>query len=96
VRLVTDCIPLKLTLNKAELNPKMPRWALEMENYDLEIYHRAGNKIQHVDALSRYNNILIVETNSFEENLIICQGKDLRIKKLKTVLEKAELKLFEM
>jgi len=49
-----------------------------------------------VDALSRYNNILIVETNSFEENLIICQGKDLRIKKLKPVLEKAELKLFEM
>jgi len=55
VRLVTDCIALKLKLNKAELNPKISRWALEMENYDLEICHRAGNKMQHVDALSRYN-----------------------------------------
>jgi len=87
VRLATDCIALKLTLNKAELNPKISRCALEMENYDLEISHRAGK--------GRYNNILIVETKSYEENLDICQGKDLRIKKLKPVLEKAELKLFE-
>jgi len=38
-----------------------------MESYDREICHGAGNKMQHVHALGRYNNILIVETNSFEE-----------------------------
>lgn len=69
-----------------------------MVSYDREICHGAGNKMQHVHALGQYNNILIVETNSFEENwnLIICQGRDLKIKKLKTLLEKTNLKLFEM
>jgi len=66
VKLVSDCIALKLTLNKAVFNPKISRWALETENYDLEICHRAGKKRQHVDALSRYSNILIVGTNRFE------------------------------
>jgi len=34
---------------------------MEMENYDLKISHRVGNKMQHVDALG-----------SSEENVAIC------------------------
>jgi len=37
----------------------------------------------HVDALSRNTNIMVVETNSFEDNLIICQAKDEKLKGVK-------------
>ncbi|XP_043064810.1 uncharacterized protein LOC122320707 [Drosophila ficusphila] len=56
-----------LTLNRIELNPRIARWALELLEYDFELVHKAGKHMQHVDALSRNTNILIVETNSFEE-----------------------------
>jgi len=52
--------------------------------------------MQHVDALSRCTNILVVETNSFEDNLVICQAKDPKVQKIKKQLEEHEHKLFEM
>ena len=95
-KIVTDCNSLTLTLNKVELNPRIARWALEMQNYDYELIHRSGDKMQHVDALSRCMNVMIVETNSFEENLIICQSRDPKIQKIKSILEKTEDKMYEM
>jgi len=75
-RIVTDCNSLTLTLNRIELNPRIARWALELLEYDFELVHKSGKPMQHVDALSRNTNIMVVETNSFEDKLIICQAKD--------------------
>jgi hypothetical protein len=94
-KILTDCNSLTLTLNRVELNPRIARWALELQNYDYELIHRSGTKMQHVDALSRCN-ILVVETTSFEDNLLICQSKDLKIQKIKEDLEKNQHKFFEM
>ena len=69
---------LTLTLNKKEINPRIARWALELQNYDYSLEHRSGKRMQHVDALSRNTTIFVLEANSFDENLIICQGKDIR------------------
>jgi len=75
-KIVTDCNALSLALNKVKLNPRIARWALELLEYDFEVVHKAGKHMQHVDALSRNTNILVIETNSFEDNLIISQAKD--------------------
>lgn len=65
-KIVTDCNSLALTLDKKELNPRIgARWALELQNYDYKVEHRAGTRMQHVDSLSRSLEVLVVETNSF-------------------------------
>ncbi|GFV51311.1 retrovirus-related Pol polyprotein from transposon 17.6 [Trichonephila clavipes] len=33
---------------------RIARWALQLEEFDYEIEHRAGSRMKHVDALSRY------------------------------------------
>lgn len=51
-RIITDCNSLTLTLNKKAINPRIARWALELEDYDYTIQHRSGSRMGHVDALS--------------------------------------------
>ena len=65
-KIVTDCNSLTLTLNKKELNPRIARWALELQNYDYTLEHRAGKQMQHVDALSRNLTVCSIEANTFE------------------------------
>jgi len=46
--------------------------------------------MQHVDALSRNTNILVIE------NLIICQAKDEKLKDIRKKLEKTEDTIFQI
>ncbi|GFY02896.1 hypothetical protein TNCV_3507761 [Trichonephila clavipes] len=39
---------------KKELITRIARWALQLAEFDYEIEHRAGSRMKHVDALSRY------------------------------------------
>ncbi|GFX34693.1 retrovirus-related Pol polyprotein from transposon 17.6 [Trichonephila clavipes] len=39
---------------KKDLITRIARWALQLEEFDYEIEHRAGSRMKHVDALSRY------------------------------------------
>ncbi|KAK7873768.1 hypothetical protein R5R35_005765 [Gryllus longicercus] len=48
------------TLGKINLPPKVTRWALQLEEFDYEIEHRMGDRMKHVDALSR-NPVMMVE-----------------------------------
>ena len=52
--------------------------------------------MNHVDAFSRATNVMIVEGNTLQANLIICQDRDLKIQELREKLKKSEDKLFEM
>lgn len=52
-KIVTDCNSLTMTLAKKQVNPRIARWALELENYNYTIQHRSGVSMGHVDALSR-------------------------------------------
>lgn len=81
-KIVNDCESLKLTLNKKEIDPRIARWALELQNYDYNVEHRAGSRMRPVEALSRNNNIMIIEDNPFEYNLSLSQGADPKIKEL--------------
>lgn len=94
--IVTDCNSLALTLKKKHINPRIARWALELENYHYEIVHRGNERMRHVDALSRNMEIAVVESNSFEQVLAVEQGRDSHISELRSQLEIQEHSSFEL
>jgi hypothetical protein len=95
-KVVTDSDAVKMALNKKDINPRISRWALVLENYDYTVEHRAGKRMQHVDALSRCTPVMVIEENTFEQNLAIAQNLDPVIKALKSELEVRESKKFEL
>lgn len=95
-KIVTDCNSLKLILDKRDVNPRISRWALELQQFDYGIEHHPGSKMQHVDALSRINNILVADDNPLEYSLAVNQIENLEIKHLHDKLEKQEDPYFEM
>ncbi|GFX87280.1 retrovirus-related Pol polyprotein from transposon 17.6 [Trichonephila clavipes] len=50
-KIVTDGSAFQKTAKK-ELITRIARWALQLEEFDYEIEHRAGSRMKHVDALS--------------------------------------------
>ena len=94
-KIVTDCDSLRLTLSKKDLNPRIARWALWLQNYDYTVEHRNSDRMKHVDALSR-NHILILEDNTLETTLSLQQMQDGNIIKIRNLLEEREHKKFEL
>lgn len=68
-KVMTDSF--RLTLNKKDVNPRISRWALFLQNYDYEIIHRPGKRMSHVDALSRCHNVLVLEGSTLEKTLSV-------------------------
>lgn len=95
-KLITDCDSFRLTLARKDINPRIARWALFLQNYDFEIVHRPASRMNHVDALSRAHNILVLEANTFEQTLSIKQSTDPTIKEIRNSLEIKEDKFFEL
>ncbi|GFY33849.1 retrovirus-related Pol polyprotein from transposon 17.6 [Trichonephila clavipes] len=58
-KIVTDCSAFQKTMQKKELITRIARWALQLEEFDYEIEHRAGSRMKHVDALSRYPVMMV-------------------------------------
>lgn len=71
IKIITDCDSVKQSLAKNDINPRIARWCLFLQNYDYTIEHRKNNRMMHVDALSRCQNILVIEPNTLEETLAI-------------------------
>lgn len=67
-----------------------------LQNFDYKLEHREGNRMKHVDALSRIYSILLLEENTFEQNLAVAQNLDEIIVKLKENLQIKEDKHFEL
>ncbi|GFV90059.1 retrovirus-related Pol polyprotein from transposon 17.6 [Trichonephila clavipes] len=59
-KIVTDCSAFQKTMQKKELITRIARWALQLEEFDYEIEHRAGSRMKHVDALSRYPVMMLI------------------------------------
>lgn len=62
--IVTDCSSLKLTLERKHMNPRIARWALELQPYDYTVQHRHGVNMGHVDALSRSHDAHPIHENT--------------------------------
>lgn len=50
---ITDCNALKATSSKKELLSRIARWWLQLQEYSFEVQYRPGQRMKHVDALSR-------------------------------------------
>lgn len=86
-KLVTDCAAFKMTMSKKELHPKITRWALELSEFDFKIEHRPGEKMAHVDALSRANIMMVKRSDDVTSKVISAQNSDDRVKAIKLALE---------
>ncbi|GFW11131.1 transposon Tf2-9 polyprotein [Trichonephila clavipes] len=92
-KIVTDCSAFQKTMQKKELITRIARWALQLEEFDYEIEHRAGSRMKHVDALSRYP-VMMVCNNTLTSKLKKAQEEDDNIQTLKSLLEKQESEEF--
>jgi hypothetical protein len=66
---VTDCNAIRTTMTKRDLIPRLGRWWLLTQEYDFIVEYRAGQKMAHVDALSR--NSLQEEINDHENEFYV-------------------------
>lgn len=93
-KIVTDCNSLVMAMKKININPRIARWSLVMQNYQFELSHRSASKIIHVDCLSR--NVMVVESMSFEDELLYKQLSDPKLKTLASELEITDNKNFTL
>ncbi|GFS72048.1 transposon Ty3-I Gag-Pol polyprotein [Trichonephila clavipes] len=92
-KIVTDCSAFQKTMQKKELITRIARWALQLEEFDYELEHRAGSRTKHVDALSRYP-VMMVCNYTLTSKLKNAQKEDDNIQTLKSLLEKQESEEF--
>ncbi|GFX40275.1 hypothetical protein TNCV_4319081 [Trichonephila clavipes] len=78
---------------KKELITRIARWALQLEEFDYEIEHRAGSRMKHVDVLSQYP-VMIVCDDRLTSKLKKAQEEDDNLQTLKSLLEKQESEEF--
>lgn len=95
-KVMNDCDSFRLTLNKQDINTRISRWAIFLQNYDFDIFHRPNKNMRHVDAFSRCHAILILEANTFEQILAIRQSMDDDIVKIKNKLLTSDDKFYEL
>ncbi|GFX46148.1 transposon Ty3-I Gag-Pol polyprotein [Trichonephila clavipes] len=92
-KIVTDCSAFQKTMQKKDLITRIARWALHIEEFNYEIEHRAGSRMKHNDALSRYP-VMIVCNGTLTAKLKKAQEEDDNIQTLKSLLEKQESQEF--
>ncbi|KAJ3634672.1 hypothetical protein MTP99_007618 [Tenebrio molitor] len=51
--IIMDCAAVRAKFSKSEVNPRVDRWVLELNEYNFTIIHRGNQQMRHVDALSR-------------------------------------------
>lgn len=93
-KILTDCNALRTTLTKRDLVPRIARWWIQFQEFDCSIEHRPGEKMVHVDALSRHaipgpaseDRVLDILLVNSEDWIATVQDNDDEIKQIKNVL----------
>lgn len=91
---VTDCHALVFAVNKINVNPRIARWILKLQNYRFKVIHREGHRMMHVDALSRI--VALTESFPLEKELQFKQLQDPKINLIANKLESKDDKEFEL
>lgn len=86
-KIITDCDAFRKTLEKRDLTAKVARWALFLEGFRYEVEHRAGTRLRHVDALSRYPVFTVTDTVT--QTIKMQQNEDERLRVIKEILKTA-------
>lgn len=97
---VTDCNSLRATFVKRDMIPRVARWWSLIQEYDCDILYRPGNKMIHVDALSRNpvaSEVGVIEGVEFydvmsidNDWLVTIQANDSELKRIKDILSNSE------
>ena len=97
----TDCQALVYVNTLKTKKPQIIRWLGEIADFDYEIRHRKGEKMQHVDALSRapveiaeenFKEARVLNTMVHEGEILMYQHMDELLKRKIDILKKAENK----
>jgi hypothetical protein len=92
--IITDCAAVRATFSKSEVNPRVGRWVLELNEYNFTIIHRGNQQMRHVDALSRNpptpEPAVHVVTISEEDWLLAAQQGDKELHRVREILESGE------
>ncbi|CAH2100995.1 unnamed protein product [Euphydryas editha] len=99
-KIYTDCNALRTTLTKRDLIPRIARWWIQLQEFDCEIEYRSGDRMAHVDALSRHPvnagvveahvlDVLNVESDNW---LSTAQLVDEEVQTIKNILKNPESK----
>ncbi|UYV70724.1 hypothetical protein LAZ67_8000379 [Cordylochernes scorpioides] len=99
---VTDCQALVYMNAKKTTNPQIARWYNLIQEYDFEIRHKPGEKMAHVDGMSRApvddprdtmeeiveKNLEVCLTITLEEQILMIQHSDPELKDLIQIFRK--------
>lgn len=69
------------------MNPRIARFALELENFDYSIRHRRGELMAYVDAFSRSPAIAVIDGGEVDTNIQITQTRNRKIQNIRSRLE---------
>ncbi|GFT54243.1 transposon Tf2-6 polyprotein [Trichonephila clavipes] len=86
-KIITDCNAFTKTMSKKDLNTRIARWALNLQDYDYTILHRSGSQMTHVDALSRIQVLTNQCTDSIVHRIKESQELDPHILSIKALLQ---------
>lgn len=90
-KVVTDCSAVRYTFLKKDLLPRIARWWLSIQEYDMDVEHRPGKSHSHVDALSRcpVESPQTVDINAIDVfDWVIClQNQDEKLRIIRAKLE---------
>ncbi|GFS68983.1 transposon Tf2-6 polyprotein [Trichonephila clavipes] len=86
-KIITDCNAFAKTMSKKDLNTRIARWALNLQDYDYIILHRSGSQMAHVDALSRIQVLTNQCTKSIVHKIKESQELDPHILSIKALLQ---------
>ncbi|GFU44791.1 transposon Tf2-9 polyprotein [Trichonephila clavipes] len=72
-------------MDKKDLVTRIERWTLLLEEYNYEIVHRSGRRMQHVDALSRYP-VTMITSDTLTARIQKAQQEVENIQNLKSLI----------
>ncbi|KAH8303935.1 hypothetical protein KR044_000182, partial [Drosophila immigrans] len=79
-KLVTDCAAFKQATTKEDVPRDVQQWVLYIQGFTPDIEHRAGERMKHVDHLSRYPQNVIMVSTELSARLVKAQQEDEHVK----------------
>lgn len=78
--LVTDCAALRSLQSLKDVNRRVLRWVLALQEFDFSVVHRAGKANLDADALSRFPPGLVAAITESEARVLELYDEDMRDK----------------
>lgn len=95
-KLVTDCSAFKQTISKKDVPRDVAQWILYFQDFDYTVEHRSGNRMKHVDSLSRYPTDVMIISSDIAPRFLKQQHEDEYIKAIIQTLSFGPYESFKM